>query len=436
MFLATLFGWITALAVDAAPAPTAILEHRRYRLDNGLDVVLHDDDLYPLVTLRVVYHVGRLHDPPGHHGTAHLLEHAVFDGGTRHLAADAATMHLHAAGASGLNANTRAEATVYLSTLPSNQIDVALWVESERMGFFEPRLVPGKLAREREIVTQESLQRQRGDDDEIAGFGLRNLMFPPGHPQRTDDRRSIDAIEIDDVAKMYDAHYGPGNATLIVAGALPDDIDARIERYFGSLSGGTAPVAVQVAPRRPGPRKGMLRSQRARVVTVYVGWETPAQFEPGDADAIVAAELLALGGGRPSGKRAAIADFGPVQASDELSSVFYVGMDGRAGVTAEAMQAELDGALRWIASGGFTDHELHAARRRAVLRVYRRLDTIEGRAEAMAAYVIAGKSPDWIAEDVARHEAVTRASVSAFVRDNLLGGTRYVTTVVPTGGAR
>ncbi|MBC8068899.1 MAG: insulinase family protein, partial [Deltaproteobacteria bacterium] len=150
----------TLLAPPAAqPQPSALL-HERYTLDNGLEVVLHEDHRIPFIAVRLVYHVGTMHDPPGKEGLTHLLEHAMF-GGSAHVADGEHYEKLLRAGASGVGAFTTQSSTVYHADIPANRLPLVLWLESDRMGTFNARTHRGTIEKERRIVVEEMAQRRR-----------------------------------------------------------------------------------------------------------------------------------------------------------------------------------------------------------------------------------------------------------------------------------
>lgn len=422
-------------AAPPAVAPPAVandevIPHRRYRLDNGLEVVLHDDDTYPLVAVRVIYHVGSMHDPAGKQGVAHVLEHAMFSG-SDHVGPDELYRYLLRAGASGINARTTPAATIYTESLPANQLEMALWIESDRMGFFRVAMARSTITKERAIVVEEMKQRRRGSDAGIVASGLFDLLFAVGHPLHAQDRKSLDRIEFADVAAMHRQYYGPANATLVLSGSLPVDIRALVETYFGTLEGGRRPPRPARPQVNPTPGRARLRTSLVDAPTRFIGWRTPSLYEPGDADADVVAELLrsyrrAVG----SSGTSSVATLDARQSSNEAGSAFIVRLGGHIGADPSAMSTELEVALQWIAAGGFSDAQLRAARRRCQLAIYRRLGSIEDRADLMAGYIVAGKSPDWVTQDVQRYHATTRESVAAFVRTQLLDREPAIATLL------
>ena len=291
MLTALLLGMMIAQAPPSAP-DDGVIPHRRYRLANGLDVVLHDDDSYPLIAVRAVYHVGSMHDPAGKGGVAHVLEHAMF-GGSDHVADGEFYRHLARAGANGINGITRSAATVYLESIPANQLALALWLESDRMGFFRVGLARSTVAKERAIVLQELAQRRRGSDEGIAISSMADFLFPAGHVGHMGNPESLARIEFADIAAMRRAHYGPNNATLVLSGALPEDVDALIERYFGRClsvlkcepaEGGRAAVAVgsHRGKRAYGSaqRVGVERGRRG-LLAQCVSWEGECVVDAG-----------------------------------------------------------------------------------------------------------------------------------------------------------
>lgn len=437
-----LVGLLLGMMLASAPAPSdaasdAVIPHRRYRLANGLDVVLHDDDSYPLIAVRVVYHVGSMHDPAGKRGVAHVLEHAMF-GGSDHVADGEFWSYLARAGGDGINAETRSAATIYVESIPANQLELALWLESDRMGFFRVGLARTTIEKERAIVVQEFKQRRRGSDEGIAMSGMADILFPAGHPRHGEDARSLARIAFSDVAAMRREYYGPNNATLVLSGSLPDDVDALVEQYFGTLRGGVRPARPPV-PRDAAARPdGHLRTSLVRTPTRFLGWRTSPLYAPGDADADVVAQLLMAGGTvAEAAVGSRVASLSAFQVSDVAGSMFVVRLGGHVDADPDTMSAEFDAVLRRIAAGDVSDDQLLSAQRRCELRVFRRLGSIEERADLMVGYVVAGKPADWVEQDVRRYRDTSRATVARFVQTQLLDHAPVVTTLLPTApGAR
>jgi zinc protease len=211
----------------------------RRRLDNGLHVVIQRDPWLPLVAVRVRYHVGRIHDPIGLGGLAHLVEHLAFD--SLKYVEGGVLRHLHGISAIGINGETRSWSTDYLETVPARDLDTALWLESQRMGCFR-KPTAMRLADEVAVLLAENVFHHAGDGLERFEALLRAL-FPAPDPRGRVPRDEIRAVTVDDVMRFVSTRMAPRNATLVLVGDVPPHVDELVDRHFGPLAGGERPTA-------------------------------------------------------------------------------------------------------------------------------------------------------------------------------------------------
>ncbi|MBC8073475.1 MAG: insulinase family protein, partial [Deltaproteobacteria bacterium] len=365
----------------------------------------------------------------------HLLEHAMF-GGSAHVADGEHYEKLLRAGASGVGAFTTQSATVYHADIPANRLPLVLWLESDRMGTFNARTHRGTIEKERRIVVEEMAQRRRGDDYDVMSAVLQDLLYPEGHPLHSQDAGSLARIDVDDIDAFAERYYGPRNATLVIAGALPEDARALVARYFGGLEGGERPAAPPPETRLAASREARLRSGRAEAPMVWIAWPTPGFGEPGSAEGEVFARLVASRGLGMLERGSSIATLDCVHVRRVGQSTLFVVVGGTPGSDSATLLAELDGLITRIASGAPSDLDVLSAVRRSTVAMHAPIGAIDRRAELMAEYLAAGKPPDWLAQDVAEHRRTTKARLLDFVRASLRGRPRAVVYVSPTEGSR
>ena len=304
------FGGTLAAAAcggGEAPAPAATnqtapkIAFEKYTLPNGLDVILSEDKRLPLVSVNLWYHVGPANEEPGRTGFAHLFEHMMFQG-SKHVPPDTHFKFLESAGASEVNGTTDFDRTNYFETLPSNQLELALWLESDRMGYLLDKLDAAEFENQQNVVRNERRQSIENAPYGIADEAVVQELFPPGHPYRANvmgSHQDIQAAKLEDVKKFFKQYYVPNNASLAIVGDFDKEpVKALVAKYFGTLKRGE-PVPPIKATTPP------ITSERRRVVTdrvelprVYLAWITPGYFKPGDSDADMTATLL--GGGKSS----------------------------------------------------------------------------------------------------------------------------------------
>jgi predicted Zn-dependent peptidase len=197
-----------------------------FRLTNGLRVIVHQDRKAPIVAIQVWYHVGSKNEVPGKTGFAHLFEHLMFNGSENHN--DEWFRPLQEVGATNVNGSTDYDRTNYFETVPTSAVDLALWMESDRMGHLLGAIDQKKLDEQRGVVQNEKRQGDNAPYGKAFGTLVTNL-FPPGHPYSWEvigSMEDLNAASLDDVKKWFQTYYGPNNATLVLAG----DIDLATAR--------------------------------------------------------------------------------------------------------------------------------------------------------------------------------------------------------------
>src|SRR5439155_1768038 len=207
-------------ARPSSPADIPKLAFEKYTLPNGLDVILSEDKRLPMVAVNVWYHVGPANEEPGRTGFAHLFEHMMFQG-SKHTPPDSHFPLLEAAGASGINGTTDYDRTNYFETVPSNQIDLALWLESDRMGYLLERVDDAALANQQDVVRNERRQSVENQPYGLAEEAVVQTLFPAGHPYYGSvigSHADIQAAKLDDVRRFFKEYYAPNNASLAIVG--------------------------------------------------------------------------------------------------------------------------------------------------------------------------------------------------------------------------
>jgi predicted Zn-dependent peptidase len=226
----------------------------KHTLPNGLDVLIHEDHAVPIVAVNVWYHVGSKNEVKGRTGFAHLFEHLMFEGSQHY---DRGYFHpLQEAGAS-LNGSTNADRTNYWEVVPTNALDLALWMESDRMGYLLPALTEEKFANQREVVLNERRQNYENRPYGLAGMAIVSALYPEQHPYHwltIGAPEDIRAADIADVRAFFQRYYHPRNASLAMAGDIdPERGLALAEQYFAEIPGAVKPDRVMVASP-PAPR--------------------------------------------------------------------------------------------------------------------------------------------------------------------------------------
>ncbi|MBU3744724.1 MAG: insulinase family protein, partial [Sediminibacterium sp.] len=265
--------------------------YEQFTLPNGLNVILHQDKTIPRISVNVWYFVGSGNEKPGRTGFAHLFEHILFEG-SKNVPEGKFDEWLEAAGANN-NGSTTEDRTNYYEDLPSNALDLALFLESDRMGFLLASLTDSTVDGQRDVVKNERRQSYENRPYGKASLELPALLYPKNHPYSwpvIGSMADLSAASRQDVADFFSQYYTPGNASLCIAGDI-DLAKARraVEKWFSDV-----PAGKPVAPPQPPPavlteEKRLVKEDRVQLPRLQMIWLTPANFQPGNA----AMDLLA-----------------------------------------------------------------------------------------------------------------------------------------------
>ena len=285
----------------AAPAPVPRVAVETFTLDNGLQVIVSRRPELPVVAVNTWYHVGPANEAAGRTGFAHLFEHMMFQA-SKHVPEDSFFRLLESAGASDINGSTSFDFTNYYQTLPANQVELALWLESDRMGYLLDVVDEKSFANQQDIVRNERRQRTENAPYGMAEEAVFQMLFPKGHPYHgvvIGSHEDIQAAKLADVKQFFKEYYGPNNATVSIVGDInPKEAVQLAQKYFGSIKRGPAVKKMDVPAARITSEQRRVVPSRIELPKVYMAWITPPFFKPGDAEADVTATIL--GGGRSS----------------------------------------------------------------------------------------------------------------------------------------
>jgi zinc protease len=432
-------GLASPLAQNEPVSPVPRVAAEKYSLPNGLEVILSRKPELPMVAVNLWYHVGPAHEAKGRTGFAHLFEHMMFQA-SKHVPEDSFFRTLEAAGASDINGSTSFDYTNYYATVPANQLELALWLESDRMGYLLDVVDETSFANQQDIVRNERRQRTENDPYGLAQEGMFQLLYPQGHPYHgvvIGSHQDIQAAKLDDVKQFFKEYYAPNNATLTLVGDFdPQQARQLIARYFGTLRRGPAVAPVKVeTPRITAERRRIVPS-RVELPKVYMAWITPPFFRPGDAEADITATIL--GGGRSSRlykklvyERQIAQDVSAFQYSLMLGSAFIVEATARPGHTVEELEKAIDGELAALAAQAPDASEVERARNQFETTTVGGLESMSGLADRLNLYNHYLGTPDYVQQDFARYGGVTPAAVQTFVREQLPRTARVVVHAVP-----
>jgi zinc protease len=408
-------------------------------LDNGLDVIVHQHRQLPMVAVNVWYHVGSKNERPGRTGFAHLFEHLMFEGSEHY---DKGYFQPIQQAGGLLNGSTNPDRTNYWEVVPTGALELALWMESDRMGYLLPALTKEKFENQRDVVLNERRQNYENRPYGLAGVALAAALFPPEHPYHwltigsTDDLR---AMQLEDVRTFFSTYYHPANASLTLAGDVdPERAFDLAQRYFGEIPAGPKPEAV-VADGKLSSHTRLMFQDRVELPRLYLAWHGPAMFAEQDAELDLAADLLAHGKTSRLYKtlvyeKQIATDVVAYQHSREISGLFQIATTAAPRVTLDTLYAIVMDTLQELASGRPTPEELERARAQTDAQFIYRLQTIGGfggKSDQLNAYNVFRGDPGYFGADRDRYDRATQESITAAVKSWLLERPHVVLSVVP-----
>jgi zinc protease len=429
-------------AQPASPRPNApTITFEKYTLPNGLEVILSEDHRLPLTAVNLWYHVGPANEVRGRTGFAHLFEHMMFQG-SKHVASDEHFKILEGAGASLINGTTDFDRTNYFETVPSNQLELALWMESDRMGYLLDKVDRAAFTNQKDVVRNE---RREGENQpySVAEEAMFHQLFPSTHPYYASvigSHADIQAAELEDVKTFFKQYYTPNNASLAIVGDIDKDATKKlVEKYFAPLKRGSDVPAISVTTPPISAERRQVVTDKVELPRVYMAWITSPIFKPGDADADIAASVL--GGGKSSrlykrlvyeqqiAQRVAVQQY-----SLMLGSVFNVEVTARPGHTAEEIERAIDAELETFRREGPQEAEVDRARNSIETALVQGLESLGGFggvADRLNTYNHFVHDPGYLATDLGRYAAVTPATVRQFATSQLGKSARVVIHAVP-----
>ena len=393
------------------------IPYEKYELDNGLDVILAPDRSTPVVYVSVWYHVGSKDETAGLTGFAHLFEHLMFQGSLSHD--DEYFGPLQEVGAT-INGTTSFDRTNYYEYLPSQHLPLALFMESDRMGYLLEVLTQDKLDNQRLVVRNERRQRYEDPPYGDAWGLLSENMFQSDHPYHhlpIGSHADLEAADLTAVKDFFKKWYAPSNASLLVAGDFDTETTKqRIEEYFGPIKGGEKVVRPTIEPAALKESKTLVRYDDVPERKVWLAWHTPALFQPGDAELDLFSSVIASGMDSRLYK-ALVRDqkvaksVNAFQMSGNLSSRYLIMATATEDHTTEELVAAIDAELATVFdSAPPTADEISAAKANYERRFYEGQETIQGKGETLQIYNMNQSDPGYVNKDLQRYLQSTAES--------------------------
>jgi zinc protease len=416
------------------PLPTRVTT-----LKNGLKVVVQEDHRNPSVAVNVTYHVGSAHDPPARGGLAHLFEHLMFEG-SKHVKRGEFDLLLKRAGATNKNATTSHDVTTYYETVPAAQLELALFLESDRMGFLLEALDQQTLESVRAVVRNEYRQRYENTPYGAVTRTLFATVFPPGHPYHRLPIGSIeelDATTLEDLRSFFLRWYGPNNATLTIVGDVgADDAIRSVKRWFEAIPS-SPPVKHPPRPPRVRPDKEtrLTFAANVKLPKITMMWPAPAYDDEGDVEMTSASSVVSWGlYGHMVKKIEAAHTVSVGHIAGRFAGMFIIDLLLREGITMQKALEEIDDTIddisryaRWL----LDEESVHDALYNRYADEVFELDGTSRRAETLGFYDVMSGTPTGIVERLRAFERISESRVVDTYRDWILRTPRVVAYVQP-----
>lgn len=430
------------LLVSITVAQTRItVPYTRFTLQNGLNVILHVDRTTPTVSVNTWYHVGSGYEKPGRTGFAHLFEHLMFEG-SKDVPEGMFDQWLEAAGGNN-NASTNSDQTNYYEDIPSNALELALFLDSDRMGYLLTNMTEETVNGQRDVVKNERRQSYENRPYGMASILLDENLFPPNHPYHwptIGSMKDLSAASVDDVKNFFRTYYVPNNASLCIAGDIDvEKTKALVEKWFNEIPAGK-PVPQQ---ERTMPvlneEKRFTIEDNVQLPRLYMAWISPASFSAGDAEMDMLGNILAGGKNSRLYKRLVYdlqiaQDVFAYQNSQRLVSSFMVVATARAGHTLKELETVIQQEIDNIKNEPPTEREVQRIKNQIEMSFYNRLENIGsfgGKADLLNNYFYYTGNPDYFNEDVSRYFALDGTDITAIAQTYLKNNGRVVLSVVP-----
>jgi zinc protease len=434
---------LVALCLAVAPLSNGMAEtpleipFEEYRLDNGLQVLLHQDPSTPIAHVEVWFHVGSKDEVQGRSGFAHLFEHLMFNGSEHADGEFFAPLQPYGA---RMNGTTNTDRTNYYETVPSHVLERALWMEADRMGFLLPALTIEKLDNQRDVVRNERRQNYEIRPYAKSRKAINEAIWPEGHPYHhltIGTHEDLAAASLDDVKTFFNTWYVPNNATLVVSGAFdPDQTKGWIERYFGPIPKGpdASPIMQAEAPLPAAVTVEL--TDNVQLPRLYQVWRSSPFFEPGDAELDYLSLILTSGKNSRLYKRLVFEDriakdVSAGQYSSQLGSTYNIVATAAPGHTLEEIEQAIDEELARFLAEGPTPEEVERVRNAWQKSFFQRLEGVQGRGGMLQMYNQYRGDAGYVSKDLQRYLDVTAESITEWAGKTLVPDHRVRVVVNP-----
>jgi zinc protease len=420
------------------------IANEKYTLENGLQVILHEDKSDPVVAVAVLYHVGSNREVKGRTGFAHLFEHIMFQE-SQHIPQDQFFKKIQNAGGT-LNGGTWNDGTIYFQVVPNNSLEMVMWMESDRMGFLLSTVTQEAFMNQQSVVQNEKRQRVDNEPYGHTSYVLHKLLYPENHPYNWETIGELEDLRnatLADVHEFFKKWYGPNNATLVIAGDFDKEQTKNlVEKYFGEIKRGE-----DVKPLDPMPvqidktRKAFHEDNFAKSPELNIIFPTPQQFTKDDYALKFFGELFAESKKSPLYKvvveeKKLAPSVSAYQNSQEIAGEFTITIRAFPDKSLDDVEKAVMEAFQKFEIEGFTDRDLNRVKAKIETEFYNQISSVLGKSFQMASYNTFTGSPDFVSTDLKNLLSVTKEDVMNAYNVYIKNKPYVATSFVPKGSAQ
>lgn len=399
------------------------IEYEKYNLSNGLEVILHKNNNAPLVAVNIWYKVGSSFEKRGKTGLAHLFEHMMFQG-SENVPKEMHFRHIQEAGGT-LNGSTNSDRTNFYEKLPANYLELALWLESDRMGFFLPSLQQEKLDNQKDVVYNERLERYDNQPYGTAWETILKNVYPAEHPYSWPTIGSLEDIksyDLNDVTNFFNSFYSPSNATLVVAGDVDFEFaKEKIELYFGGIKNNDlSPEFPDFNIPLPEIKNSLVvKEEQVQLERIYLTWVTNKSHSDGDTSMDILSDILT--GSKNSRlyktlsyEKELVNDISAFPYTGKLSGQFVIAATLKPGKSSDEVKAEILKEIEKVIKDGVDDKELMKSKNGIKSGYIYSLQNIDSVADYLNYYNYFLNEPNHFNKDIERYNMVDSSSIKHF----------------------
>ncbi len=417
------------------------IDYEKYELDNGLNVVLHQDKSDPIVSVAIQYGVGSNREKQGRTGFAHLFEHMLFQE-SENVPQDQFFKKIQDAGGT-LNGGTWQDGTVYYEVVPKNALEMVMWLESDRMGYLINTVTESAFANQQEVVQNEKRQRVDNNPYGHTNWVIDKNLFPEGHPyswQVIGELEDLQNATVEDVKEFYDKFYGPNNATLVIAGDFEEEKTRElIEKYFGEIKKRQEVEPLEVQTVSLDESKRLYHEDNfATAPQLNMVWPAVEQYNK-DAYALdFLGEILSDGKEAPlyqvlvEDKKLTSQPYA-FNSADQIAGKFRIMVTANSGVDLDSIEAGIQEAFALFEEEGVTERDIERIKAGQETDFYNGISSVLGKSFQLAQYDVFAGDPGYITEDIENIKAVTKEDVMRVYNTYIKGKPFVLTSFVPKG---